>query len=69
LVHDVTATLDSDSSEEDEDEVQRALAPPAYSTFSEEHKLCRVGVRFPDGRLAQRYFLSSHPIQVTNVVL
>jgi hypothetical protein len=69
LVHDVTATVNSDSSEEEDDEVQSALTPPAYPTFFKEPKLCKVSVQLPDGRLAQRYFSSSQPIQVTNVVL
>jgi len=104
---DFSATVDSDASKEEDEEVQRALAAslesvkessemaggdnedanvagnvqetalpqrPAYPTLPEEPKaernlLCRVGVRLPDGRRAQRNFLRSEPIQVTNVVL
>ncbi|MCI10131.1 UBX domain-containing protein 2-like, partial [Trifolium medium] len=41
---------------------------PAYPTLPEEPKveknlLCRVGVRLPNGRRAQRNFLRSEPIQ------
>jgi hypothetical protein len=104
---DVTATVDSNASNEEDEEIKRALAAslesvkessemvegdnedanvagnlqeealpkrPAYPTLPEEPKveknlLCRVGVRLPNGRRAQRNFLRSEPIQVINVAL
>lgn len=43
---------------------------PAYLPLPEEPKgdrnlICRVGIRFPDGRRVQRNFLRTDPIQVT----
>ncbi|XP_022873238.1 plant UBX domain-containing protein 7 [Olea europaea var. sylvestris] len=45
------------------------MKKPAYPPLPEEPKgdrnlLCRVGVRFPDGRRVQRNFLRTDPIQV-----
>ncbi|CAJ2636135.1 unnamed protein product [Trifolium pratense] len=96
------ATVDSNASNEEDEEIKRALAAslesvkesnemaegdnedanvagnlqetalpkrPAYPTLPEEPKveknlLCRVGVRLPNGRRAQRNFLRSEPIQL-----
>jgi hypothetical protein len=96
------AIVDSNASNEEDEEIKRALAAslesvkessemvegdnedanvagnlqeqglpkrPAYPTLPEEpkvekHLLCRVGVRLPNGRRAQRNFLRSEPIQL-----
>ena len=51
------------------DEDEKSDKKPIYPPLPEEPKgdkslLCRVGVRFPDGRRVQRSFFRSDPIQV-----
>jgi len=50
-----------------------AEAMPVYPPLPEEPKggmelLCRIGIRFPDGRRLQRNFLRTDPVKVQELV-
>ncbi|XP_050234412.1 plant UBX domain-containing protein 7 [Mercurialis annua] len=64
------ATSDNkDATGADKDEKSCLVNKPVYPPLPEEPKgdrslLCRVGVRFPDGRRVQRNFLKTDPLQL-----